>query len=81
MPAVVDTGFDEGVYPNARVVRILRGEKLAAFRQLLHPLTGRVSAELFKVRASLVTPDLSSHASLGEVNVCVPLPRARAAER
>lgn len=72
-PAVVDTGFDGGIYPNAKVVRILRGLKPVTFKHLLHPLTGRVKVEVYRVKASLVTTDLAIREPLGTVNIYAPL--------
>ncbi len=71
-PAVLDTGFDGGLYPSIEVVRILRGMRPAAVRHLEHPLWGFVECEVYRVRASLASPDFTSVAPLGEVNVYTP---------
>ena len=54
------------------MIRILRGLEPLRLKQLMHPLVGRVVTEVYKVRCSLVTPDLSAKRPLGEVNVYVP---------
>lgn len=71
-PAVLDTGFDGGLYPSIRVVRILRGMRPIAVKRLEHPLWGFVECEVYRVRASLASSDFMSVAPLGEVNVYTP---------
>lgn len=71
-PAVVDTGFDGGVYPNSKVVRILRGLRPIQLKHLEHPLLGRIQAEVYKARCSLVSPDLSVVEPMGEIEIYVP---------
>jgi len=71
-PAVLDTGFDGGLYPNIKVVRILRGMRPAAVKRLEHSLWGFVECEVYRVRASIASPDFTNVAPLGEVNVYTP---------
>jgi len=71
-PAVLDTGFDGGLYPNIEVVRILRGMRPAAVKRLEHPLYGFVECEVYRVRASITSQDFTSVAPLGVVKVYTP---------
>ena len=71
-PAVLDTGFDGGLYPNVEVVRILRGLKPVALKRLEHPLYGFVQCEVYEVRASIASPDFSQITPLGEIRVYTP---------
>mgnify|MGYP000347785275 CR=1 FL=1 len=71
-PAIIDTGFDGGLYPNIKVVRILKGMRPAAVKRLEHPLWGFVECEVYRVRASIASPDFTNVAPLGEVNVYTP---------
>jgi len=72
-PAILDTGFDGGIYPNFQVVRILRGMKPVKLKRLDHPLYGPVSCEVFRVNASLTDPKLEKSVYIGEVNVYTPM--------
>lgn len=71
-PAILDTGFDGGLYPNIKVVRMLRGMMPIAVRRLEHPLWGFIECEVYRVKASLARPDFTSIVPLGEVNVYTP---------
>jgi len=72
-PAVVDTGFDGGVYPNIQVVRILEGMRPEKIKNLDHPLYGLVPCEVFRVKASLLDPSSKREVPLGLVNVYTPV--------
>ena len=72
-PAVLDTGFDGGLYPNIEVVRILRGLKPLTLKRLEHPLYGFVECEVYRVKASIASPDFTRLIPLGEVKVYTPL--------
>jgi len=72
-PAVLDTGFDGGIYPNIQVVRILEGLKPVKIKRIENPLYEPVVCEIFKVKASLVHPKLDHTIPLGEVSVYVPV--------
>lgn len=71
-PAVLDTGFDGGIYPNIQVVRILEGMKPLALKRLEHPLYGYVECEVYMAKAFLSTPNFTETVSLGDVKIYVP---------
>jgi len=72
-PAVLDTGFDGGLYPNIEVVRILRGLRPLALKRLEHPLYGFVECEVYRVKASIASPDFTQLFPLGDVRVYTPV--------
>ncbi len=67
--AVIDTGFDGGVYPSAEVVRLLEGMRAKFVEPLFHPLYGRIESEVFELDAYLVGEETMS---LGPVYVYTP---------
>jgi len=71
-PAVVDTGFDGGVYPNLEVVRLFRGLKPMRVKYLESPLYGRVACEVYVARLSLLEPG-GGWVGLGECRVYIPV--------
>jgi len=71
-PAVLDTGFDGGIYPNIQVVRILEGIEPLTLKRLEHPIYGYVECEVYKAKAFLSTPNFSETTSIGEVKIYVP---------
>ena len=71
-PAVLDTGFDGGIYPNIQVVHILEGMKPLVLKRLEHPIYGYVECEIYKAKAFLSTPNFTQTISIGEVKVYVP---------
>jgi len=72
-PAILDTGFDGGIYSNIQIVRILEGLKPVKTKRIENPLYEPVICEIFKVKASLTHPKLNRNIPLGEVNVYVPV--------
>ncbi len=72
-PAILDTGFDGGIYPNIQVVQILEGLKPVKTKRIENPLYEPVVCEIFKAKASLAHPKLNHNIPLGEVNVYVPV--------
>ncbi len=71
-PAILDTGFDGGIYPNFEVVRMLDGMKPIKIKRLAHPLYGPVPCEVFRVNASLADPKFQRSIQIGRVNVYTP---------
>jgi len=72
-PAVLDTGFDGGLYPNVEVIRILRGLKPLTLKRLEHPLYGFVECEVYGVKAGIASPDFTQIIPLGEIRVYTPV--------
>lgn len=71
-PAILDTGFDGGIYPNIQIVQILEGLKPVKTKRIENPLYEPVVCEIFKAKASLTHPKQNHNIPLGEVNVYVP---------
>ncbi|RLG55775.1 MAG: hypothetical protein DRN99_01620 [Thermoproteota archaeon] len=69
-PAVVDTGFDGGIYPNMPVIRLFQGRRPIRVVELENPLAGRSEFEVY-----LAPCYLYHHAryyEIGEVRVYIP---------
>lgn len=71
-PAIIDTGFDGGIYPNAQILKILRDQKPVKIKHIESPVYGRVSCEVFEVKASVLERKTGQLASVGKVYVYVP---------
>lgn len=69
-PAIVDTGFDGGIYPNMEIVRMFEGLKPMAKVFLENPLYGLSEFEVYVAEAFLYQG--GSRMSLGNVRVYVP---------
>lgn len=69
-PAVVDTGFDGGIYPNVKIALFLEGLKPSLSEYLDHPYLGRVSCEVYEVQGSLAHS--KAELPLGNVYVYTP---------
>jgi len=68
-PALVDTGFDRGLYANLIIAKHLKGERPAAEEALEAP--GHIiNCEIFKMECRLTDQERSI--DLGEVSVHVP---------
>ena len=48
-PAIVDTGFDGGIYPNIPIIRIFRDLKPIKIKRLENPLYGPIACEVFRL--------------------------------
>lgn len=70
-PAVIDTGFDGGVYPSLEAVRVLEGMRPKFVEPLFHPLYGKIEAEIFELEAYLLDEGNEALA-LGSVYVYTP---------
>lgn len=70
-PAVVDTGFDGGVYPCLEAVRLLEGLRPKFVEPLFHPLYGRIDSEVYELEAYLLL-DGNEMINLGTAHVYTP---------
>ncbi len=71
-PAIIDTGFDGGIYSNLQVIRILEGLEPIRIKRIENPLYEPVICEIFRVQGFLIKPTTKQVISLGSVNVYVP---------
>lgn len=71
--AVVDTGFDGGVYPNLEVVEFLEGLTPLATERLETPLSKPVEFEVYELRGELISPRTNERLDLEEVKIYVPM--------
>lgn len=69
-PAVIDTGFDGGVYPNIEIIRIFEGLEPKAKVNFENPLFGISEFEVYSAEAFLY--DGIHQIALGEVRVYIP---------
>lgn len=72
-PAIVDTGFDGGVYPNTEILRILRDIPPLKVKRVEHHLYGYIKCEIYRVKAYIGDPVFRNMAELGFVNVYTPM--------
>ncbi len=70
-PAIVDTGFDGGVYPNIEVTRLFKDTQPLLVLEFENPLYGRTEFEVFTAQAFLQYG--RDYFSIGEVRVYVPV--------
>ena len=70
-PAVIDTGFDGGVYPSLEAVRLLEGLRPKFVEPLFHPLYGKIDSEVYELDAYLVLEG-NEAISLGAAHVYTP---------
>ena len=70
-PAVVDTGFDGGLYPNIKIVTFLEGLKPRFSEYLDHPYFGKVDCEVYEVQGFLIHSKVES--TLGNVFIYTPM--------
>lgn len=71
--ALVDTGFDGGLYPNLMIIEYLEGLKPTKIEEL-ESVGGSITCEMFRVIASFV--DLETQGTIktiGEINIYVPI--------
>lgn len=70
-PAVVDTGFDGGVYPNMEIIRMFRGNKPIATIEFESPLYhGRSEFEVYVAEVSLYYD--GRYVRVGDERIYVP---------
>lgn len=71
-PAIVDTGFDGGIYPNIPIIRIFRDLKPIKIKRLENPLYGPIACEVFRAKANIVEIKSNASINIGYVNVYIP---------
>ena len=69
-PAIVDTGFDGGIYPNFEIVRLFEGMKPLRVVEFENPIYGRSEFEVYEADAYLYHE--GTYISIGKVNVYIP---------
>ena len=69
-PAIIDTGFDGGVYPNMEITRLFKDAEPLLVVEFENPLYGRTEFEVFTAQAFLNYG--RDYFSIGEVKVYVP---------
>jgi hypothetical protein len=69
-PAIVDTGFDGGIYPNMEVVKMFKGLKPLTKVFLENPIYGLSEFEVYTAEAFLYQG--GNLTSLGDVKVYIP---------
>lgn len=71
-PALVDTGFDGGIYPNLPIIGYLEGLKPTKTEEL-ESAGGYITCEIFRVSASFAKPETYEPIKpIGEINIYVP---------
>jgi hypothetical protein len=71
--AIVDTGFDGGVYPNLQLLGFFEGLKPLGAEKLGTSLEEMVNCEVYRVEGALISTDGGIEIGLGEVNVYIPV--------
>ena len=69
-PAIIDTGFDGGVYPNMEIVRMFEGVEPTAKTTFENPLYGASEFEVYVAEASLYHG--GKEIDLGRVRIYIP---------
>jgi len=71
--AIVDTGFDGGVYPNLQLLKFFEGLELSSVERLGTPLEETIDCEAYRVVGTLIPIDSGLEIDLEEVNVYIPV--------
>ena len=72
-PALVDTGFDGGIYPNLMIIQYLEGLKPTKTEEL-ETVRGPIACEVFRVTASFANPETHEIIkTIGEINIYTPI--------
>lgn len=72
-PALVDTGFDGGIYPNLPIIQYLEGLKPTKIEEL-EGAKGPITCEVFRISASFTKPETHEPIrAIGEINIYVPI--------
>jgi len=71
--AIVDTGFDGGVYPNLQLLKFFEGLKPLSAEKLGTPLEETIDCEVYRVEGTLIPTDGGLEIDLEEVNVYIPV--------
>lgn len=69
-PAVVDTGFDGGVYPNIEIIKLFGDKEPLIIVEFENPLYGRSEFEVYTAQAFLLYG--KKYYSIGDVKVYIP---------
>lgn len=69
-PAIVDTGFDGGVYPNIEVIKLFGDKEPLLIVDFENPLYGRSEFEVFIAQAFLQHG--KKYYTLGDVKIYIP---------
>ena len=69
-PAIVDTGFDGGIYANMDIIRVLKGLKPSRVIEFEHPMFGVSEFEVYSAETFLY--HRGEYVSIGVNNVYVP---------
>ena len=71
--AIVDTGFDGGIYPNISLLKFFEGFNPIRMEKLSSAFEEKVECEVYKVEASLISEENNLEINLKEVNVYIPV--------
>jgi len=71
--AIVDTGFDRGVYPNLQLLKFFEGLEPSSLERLGTPLEETIDCEVYRVVGTLIPTDSGLEIDLEEVNVYIPV--------
>lgn len=70
--AIIDTGFDGGVYPNLQILTFFEGLKPMRIDRLSSVFGEYVECEVYKVEASIISENNKLVIDIGDVNVYIP---------
>ena len=70
-PAIVDTGFDGGIYPNMDIIKLFKGVKPVRVVEFEHPTYGVCEFEVYSAKVFLYHG--GSYIDLGAGNVYIPM--------
>lgn len=70
-PAILDTGFDGGVYPNIDIIKLFEGIRPIKTVEFENPLYQRSEFEVYSANAYLYHE--GSYIPIGNVNVYIPV--------
>jgi hypothetical protein len=71
--AIVDTGFDGGIYPSISLLNFFEGLNPICIEKLSSAFEEKIECEVYKVEASLISEDNNIEINLKEVNVYIPI--------
>ena len=70
--AILDTGFDGGIYPNRALAKYLP-KSSSTGRETLEGVTGDIECDVFKLYAELFHPNKDTKKKLGTVRIYSPI--------
>jgi len=71
--AIVDTGFDGGLYPSLQLLKFFEGLKPLRVEKLGTSFEETVNCEVYRVEGTLIPTDGDLEIDLEEVNVYIPV--------